>query len=413
MCFKSYSSVFSSSNIDFLLNFTFQNIDFKRISLSLYSQCYSQAKSKNTPYDPSSLLRLFIIYNLYFTDLRFFKDSDIYNIPIDYLKLCGFDVNENLPSHSTYYYFLKRIGYARRLYYLNMIQVQILKWKFRLFTCKYTKKDGKFIILAMDSKPIEIDGNVPKGTIHSHNKRLNEKLGMKVHSISIVYPFYFPIVFKFTPGHYHDSPVFRELFTQLEPLLKELNLQGILTFVAGDCGYDSVENTDLITKQECIPCIAINKRNHSQNKSKLDMLIFSDDRYYCINNLEKSLHFNGHDRACQKLMLYCYYFENCKHNSTCSKNFKFKELPHKLSNESLLISKLRLDIFPSEMYKYIYKFRSRIETIHAIWSNALKLGNKFYFHNFKELFRFELSIISFSFNHFMNESKASVKNYFY
>jgi pterin-4a-carbinolamine dehydratase len=265
----------------------------------------------------------------------------------------------------------------------------------------------------MDSKPVEIDGKVPKGTIHSHNKRLNGKLGMKIHSISVVYPFYFPIVFKFTPGHYNDSPVFRKLFRELKPFLEELKLQNILTFVTGDSGYDSIESTSLITKYDCIPCISINKRNEKEHKSKLDMLIFSDERYYCINNLEKALHFDGHDRMTQRLMLKCYHCEQCKDKSTCSKRFKFKDFPDKLSNENLLISKLRLAIFPSEMYKYIYKFRSRIETIHAIWSNELKLENKFYFHNFKELFRFELSILSYSFNHFMNDSSASVRNYFY
>ncbi len=418
MRFKSSHFVFSSKKSDVLLSFTFQNMDLKRISNSIYDECYNPTKSKNTPYDPTSLLRLFIVYKLYFKDKRFFKDSDILDIPKEYLLLCGFNVDEFLPAHSTFYYFLKRIGYKRQLYYLNLFRVQLMKYQFNFFTCRFTKKYGKFIVFAVDSKPIEIDGHVPKGTIHSNNKRLNGKLGIKIHSIAIVYPFYFPILFAFTPGHYSDSTVFKKLFPMLEPLLKELYSLGIISFVTGDAGYDGIANVSLITDSQSIPCIAINPRNKQANKTingnhKIDLLFPYNNRFYCINNPNKPLHFDGHDYACNKRMLRCYYYKDCKYASSCSKRFKIKQLPQKFTNESLLIAKLRLDIPPTEMYKFIYSFRKRIETIHGIWNNIFMLGNKFYFHNFKELFRFQLNIMSYSFFHFFYESKASVLNYFY
>ena len=414
MKFKSSHSVFKDKHSDFLLSFTLQSIDFKRISSNIYDSCYKLTKSKNTPYDPSSLLRLFLIFKLYFKDKRFFKDEDIRNIPDSFLCLCGFYIDENLPSHSTYYYFLNRIGYKRQLYYLNLLNVKILKFQFRFFVCKFTKKFGKFIVLAIDSKPVEADGKIPKGTIHSNNKRLNGKLGFKIHSISIVYPFYFPLVFKFTPGHYSDTPIFKELFPVIAPLLQELNKLGILTFITGDTAYDSLEIISLIYDCSCIPCIPINPRNtKGKEQKKSDLLFFFNNRFYCSNNPYKSLHFDGHDKASNRIMIKCYYCKDCNFASTCSKRFKVKEVPNKLINESLFVSKLRLEIPPSEMYKYIYNFRHRIETIHGIWNTVFMLGNKFYFHNFKELFRFQLGIISYSFQHFFYESKSSITNYFY
>jgi len=411
MCFKSSCSVFKSKDSDFLLTYTLQSIDFKSISRNIYSTYYKNTNSKNTPYEPTSLLRLFVVYKLFFKEQRFFRDEDIHKIPISYLLLCGFFVNENLPSHSTFYYFLKRIGPNTQLYYLNLINTMLIKFQFRFFTCKFTKKFGNFVVFAVDSKPVEADGPIPKGTIHSYNKRLNGKLGFKIHSISIVYPFYFPVVFKFTPGHYADSPVLKELFPIISPLLQELNLQGILSFFTGDAGYDGIENIALIS-QKSIPCISINPRNSKQS-SKSDLLFLSNNRFYCINNFENSLHFDGHDNASHRIMLKCYYHKYCKYASSCSKRFKIKTIPTKFMNDAFIAAKLRLDIPSSDMFKFIYSFRKRLETIHAIWNNAFMLENKFYFHNFKELFRFQMKIISYSFHHFFYVSKSSVVKYFY
>ena len=305
---KSSHFVFKSKKSDFLLSFTLQNFDLKRLSFLLNQECYKPTKSKNTPYDPTSLLRLFFIFKLYFKDKRFFKDDDINSIPKDYLLLCGFFVDENLPSHSTFYYFLKRIGYNRQMYYLNMFKVQLLKWQFRFFSCKFTKKYGNFIVLAVDSKPVEIDGNVPKGTIHSYNNRLNGKLGFKIHSISIVYPFYFPILFKFTPAHYADSPVFRNLFPLLKPLIDELKFLGILSFFTADAGYDSIQNVAMISNASLIPCISINPRNKKiDTPRKNDLLVLDNNKFYCINNPLNYLHFNGHDKNSNRTMFRCYY----------------------------------------------------------------------------------------------------------
>lgn len=413
MRFKSYHCVFKNTNCDFLLYFTLSKMDLKRLSERLYSEVYAyNVKSKNKPYDPTSLLRLMFIYYFYFSNNRFFTNADIHKIPDSYLRLCGFDLNI-LPSHSTYYYFLNRIGINRKLFFLNQFKVLLLKFQFRLFTCRFTKKNGRFIVFAADSKPVEADGKIPKGTIYSNNQRLNGKLGFKIHSISIVYPFFFPVVFKFTPGHHSDSTVFKELFPLLKPLLDELSLQGILTFLTADSGYDGLENTSIVTSLNVIPCIAINKRNNKSTNNNSDMLFTQDDKIFCINNPEKPLHSNGSEHKKLRHQYRCYYYKNCPKSSACSKRFWLHTSPDYLSNESLLLSKLRLEINSSEMYHFIYTFRIRIETIHGIWNTAFMLENKFYFHNFKELLRFELKIVSYSFYHFLLDSKASVKNYFY
>lgn len=416
MCFKSSHNVFKTRKSDFLLSFTLQSLDLKRISNSIYSECYKETKSKNTPYDPSSLLRLFWIFNLYFKDNRFFRDADIRNIPDPFLLLCGFNLDsENIPSHSTYYYFLKRIGYNRQSYYLNFLKVMIMKFQFRLFTCRFTKTHGRFLVFAVDSKPVEIEGNVPKGTIRSNNKRLDGKLGFKIHSISIVYPFFFPIVFKFTPGHYSDSTVFKELFPLLDPLFEELKIQHILSFVMGDAGYDGLENISLITRADSIPCIAENKRNSSEcnDFSQDKILFFQNDKLFCIYNPDNPLHSNGSEYKYHRRQFKCYHCKSCPFNTKCSKRFWLNHRPDNLLNEALLAAKMRLDIRASKLFSQIYNFRLRIETIHAIWNNAFMLENKFYFHNFRELFRFQMKIVSYSFHHFFYNSKSSILNYFY
>lgn len=63
MCFKSSRSVFKSKDSDFLLTYTLQSIDFKSISRNIYSTYYKNTNSKNTPYEPTSLLRLLLFTN--------------------------------------------------------------------------------------------------------------------------------------------------------------------------------------------------------------------------------------------------------------------------------------------------------------------------------------------------------------
>ena len=94
---------FPSSDVVFnLVFFTFQQLDFDSISSELLKS-YSPIQNKNRPYDPSSLLRLFFILNLFNSEYDFYKSKRIDSVlSSDYLSLCGF--SDQLPCYTTYFY---------------------------------------------------------------------------------------------------------------------------------------------------------------------------------------------------------------------------------------------------------------------------------------------------------------------
>ena len=96
-------------------------------------------------------------------------------------------------------------------------------------------------IFSLDSKPIATDDLHPKGTIYFYNKYLNGKLRIKIHTLSIVYPFILPISFDFTPANYHDSPILRKLIPTIAPIFTDLNTPIYLT-ADNRNGYDKHQN---------------------------------------------------------------------------------------------------------------------------------------------------------------------------
>ncbi|MGL6098197.1 MAG: transposase [Fusobacteriaceae bacterium] len=237
-----------------------QYFDFKRISKDLYSDYYSDKKSKNTPYDPSSILRLLFILNNFSKDSKYSSHHPKLDLDDDLIRLCGFDLDKT-PTYSTFFYFFKRLNLfsKNQLIHLNKFRALFVKFLFKNYYFK-TKK----IIFGIDSKPIATDGNHPRGTIHSHNKFLNGKLGIKIHTLSIVYPLIFPIAFSFSPAHHNDSPFLRDLISTITPIVDEARKRNIPSFLTADKGYYGYENIEACGLNNVIPVIAPKK--HQKKK---------------------------------------------------------------------------------------------------------------------------------------------------
>lgn len=128
------------------------------------------------------MLRLFLILNLFSKSHSYSSHSPKLDLSKDLIGLCGFFPHQT-PTYTTYFYFLKRIKASISVIFqiLNKARALLVKFFFKNFYLK-----AKYIILAIDSKPIATDGLHPKGTIYSYNKYLNGKLGIKIHTLSIV-----------------------------------------------------------------------------------------------------------------------------------------------------------------------------------------------------------------------------------
>jgi hypothetical protein len=224
---------FPSSDVVFnLVFFTFQQLDFDSISSELLKS-YSPIQNKNRPYDPSSLLRLFFILNLFNSEYEFYKSKRIDSVlSRDYLSLCGF--SDQLPCYSTYFYFKQRFGFNFLLQYLNLFLVLFLNSIILFFKDELNDSNG--LVISADSKPIAAYGNIPLGIIHSYNKTLNGKYGFKVFWLAVVYPFYFPFYFSFDKASAHDNPMLLNSFQYLKLLHSKTNI-----FFAADKGFDALD----------------------------------------------------------------------------------------------------------------------------------------------------------------------------
>lgn len=398
--FKSSSNVFKPSNKSSQLFFILRSIDFNSISKSLYLSFYSHKKSKNRSYDPSSMLRLVFFLREYLPAHSFDSRHNNLSDFKDILLLCGFD--EDVPSYSTLHYFIHRLNNSNLIIFLNKIRVAFSKALFKSFFDRFRHK---FVVFAIDSKPIGIYGNkLPIGTIHSNNKSLDGKLGIKIHHISIVYPFYMPLVFAFSPGHHNDSPFFRSLLPQISDIIDLFNSHGINTFITADKGYDAFLNRQLASTLDIIPVIMPKK-----NSQDFSNIFYENGDLFCTHS-PKRFHKDGYDYDENRFLFRCY-DKNC--SIPCSKRFKVQSPSSlELSLQVFLINKLRLEITSKEFFDTIYSFRKKIETIQAIWSNALGLKNIIYCKNIKKLWALEFSIISFSSKHFLLNSSMSPLKYF-
>jgi hypothetical protein len=154
---------FPSSDVVFnLVFFTFQQLDFDSISSELLKS-YSPIQNKNRPYDPSSLLRLFFILNLFNSEYDFYKSKRIDSVlPRDYLSLCGF--SDQLPCYTTYFYFKQRFGFDLLLQYLNLFLVLFLNSIILFFKDELNDSNG--LVISADSKPIAAYGKIPPRIIY-------------------------------------------------------------------------------------------------------------------------------------------------------------------------------------------------------------------------------------------------------
>ncbi|WGS64358.1 hypothetical protein [Marinitoga aeolica] len=229
--FRSSRNIFTEflpDDITFnLISDAFNFLDLDNIFNTLFS-FYSHKPNKNKPYDPTSLLRLFLLLHSVFSEDKFTLHRDISKvIPPHYLKLCGF--KDSVPSYTTYYYFKKRIGLSLLHFYFNSFKLALAKAYISRFS-HVIKKVG-FIVLSVDSQPLLVDGNIPKGIIHSHNKFFNGKLGLRLHHAYIVYPFYFNLFSVFRPANLHDNSVFNELiFDNIKSFISFCRSKGIYVF---------------------------------------------------------------------------------------------------------------------------------------------------------------------------------------
>ncbi len=398
--FISSFQVFKPSKKLHWLFLILRSYDFSSLSKSLYSEFYSQKKSKNHSYDPSSMLRLLFFIREYLPKHTFDSRHNKLDEFHDFLLLCGF--SDNIPSYSTFHYFTHRLKQDKILFLLNKIRVIFSKSLFKSFIDRF---HSKFVVFAIDSKPVGIYGNnLPIGTIHSHNKSLNGKLGIKIHHISIVYPFYMPLVFAFSPGHHNDSPFFRSLLPQISDIIHLFNSHGINTFITADKGYDSFDNRALATSLDVIPVIMPKDNSHN-----LSDIFYEEGDMFCTFS-PKRFHHDGFDYKKNRFQFRCY-DKSC--TRVCPRRFKFRSpKDFQLSLQVFLIHKLRLEITSKDFFSTIYSYRKEIEIIHAIWSNALGLKNIIYCKNIKKLWALEFSIIDFSSKHFLLNSSMSPLKYF-
>lgn len=181
---------------------------------------------------------------------------------------------------------LKRIKDSTTVIFqiLNKARALLVKFFFKNF---YSK--AKYIILAIDSKPIAIDGLHPRGTIHSYNKYLNGKLGIKIHTLSIVYPFILPISFDFTPANHHDSHILRKLISTIAPISTDLNTP---IYLIADKGYYCYENIETCTLNNVIPILCPKKNLKTETYEKFFQV---EEKVFCIHS-KLSLYRNGYDK---------------------------------------------------------------------------------------------------------------------
>ena len=90
MQFRSSFNIFKPKSHSFIYHFFKQSFDFQRISKQLYLEFYSPKKSKNNSYDPSSMLRLFLILNLFSKSHSYSSHSPKLDLSKDLIGLCGF-----------------------------------------------------------------------------------------------------------------------------------------------------------------------------------------------------------------------------------------------------------------------------------------------------------------------------------
>ena len=110
LLFKSSFQVFKPSKKLHWLFLILRSYDFSSLSKSLYNEFYSQKKSKNHSYDPSSMLRLLFFIREYLPEHTFDSRHNKLDEFHDFLLLCGF--SDNIPSYSTFHYFTHRITRA-------------------------------------------------------------------------------------------------------------------------------------------------------------------------------------------------------------------------------------------------------------------------------------------------------------
>ena len=385
MQFRSSSNVFKPKSHLFIFNFFKQSFDFQRISKNLYSDFYSKAKSKNTPYDPSSMIRLFLILNIFSETHTYSSHNSKLVLHKDLIGLCGFYPNQT-PTYSTYFYFLKRMKVSDNIFtfILNKARTLLANYIFKNFY-----SNSKYLIFAIDSKPISTSGNHPKGTIHSHNKYLNDKLGIKIHTLSIVYPFKFPIAFAFTPAHHNDSPLLRELIPIIAPITNEAVKLNTPIFLTADKGYYGYENIESCTLNNVIPIISPRKNSKVETCKKFFQV---NDKVFCIYS-KLTLCKNGYDKHQNRINYRCYDKECTK---SCSNRVwiplgssKYRKIP----SEYFIIMKSYLESSVADLFKKIYLHRIKAELFHAIWTKKYHLRNTIYLSNLQSLIFFEFNFM--------------------
>ena len=383
MQFRSSFNIFKPKSHFFIYNFFKQSFDFKKISKNLFYGFYSQKPSKNNPYDPSSMFRLFLILNLFSKSHTYSPHNPKLDLSNDLIGLCGFFPYQT-PTYSTYFYFLKRIKISTFMIIqiLNKARVLLTKFFFKNFY-----SNAKHIILAIDSKPIATDGLHSKGIIHSHNKYLNDKFGIKIHTLSIVYPFIMPIIFDFTPANYNDSPILRKLIPTIAPISVDLNTPIYLT---ADKGYYGYENIEACTLNNVIPIISPRKNSKTETYEKFFQV---EEKVFCIYS-KTALCRNGYEKHKNRINYRCYDKEctlSCSHRVWIPLgSMKYRKIP----SEYFLSMKSYLNSSVSKFFKNIYNHRSKIELLHGIWSKRYNLRNTIYLRNNSSLNLFELKLIN-------------------
>jgi hypothetical protein len=227
-------------------------MDFDSISSELL-RSYSPIQNKNRPYDPSSLLRLFFILNLFNLEYDFYTSKRIDSVlSRDYLDLCGF--SDQFPCYTTYFYFKQRFDFHVLFQYS--------------FKDEINASAG--LVIVADSKPIAAYGNVLLRPIHSYNKTLNDKYGFKVFWLAVIYPFYFPFYFSFDKASAHDNPMLLNSFKYLNLLdTKTSNI-----FFTADKGFDALETLYKLISLDLIPFIRA-KKSHLKDHFYLNTFLLT------------------------------------------------------------------------------------------------------------------------------------------
>lgn len=105
MQFRNSFDIFKPKSHSFIYDFL-NNLLIKKISKNLFYNFYSHKKSKNIPYDPSSILKLFLILNLFSKSYTYSSYNSKLDLSYDLIELCGF-FSHQTPTYSTYFCFKK------------------------------------------------------------------------------------------------------------------------------------------------------------------------------------------------------------------------------------------------------------------------------------------------------------------